>query len=77
MDIFTTTAFADFSDALAPEISPGKVHELSARTVRLYMACLSVIYGFRVYEHTHRPRSASLSVCVPTVVLLLWTSFSC
>jgi len=34
--LFTTTASADFSSALAAEISPGKLHELSARAARLY-----------------------------------------
>ena len=46
--LFTTTASADSSDALALEASPGKVHELSTRAVRLYLMCLSVAVGFRV-----------------------------
>jgi len=41
-------ASADFSEALASETSPGKVHELSARAVRLYLMRLSVFVGFRI-----------------------------
>lgn len=49
-DLFTTTASADFSTALAAEISPGKVHEhsLGSRAARLYLMRLSVTFGFRV-----------------------------
>ena len=43
-----TTASADFSLALTCEISPSKVRSLSARSARLYLACLSVTFGFRV-----------------------------
>ena len=48
--LFTTTASADFSTALATEISPGKVHEhfLWSRAVRLYLMRLSLTVGFRV-----------------------------
>ena len=48
-------ASADSSRALTPEASPGKVHELSARAVRLYPMRLSVTVGFRVLSHAHRP----------------------
>jgi hypothetical protein len=41
-------ASADFFDALTPKISPGKVHELSARAARLYLMRLSVTLGFCV-----------------------------
>lgn len=41
-------ASADFSETLTSEISPGKVHELSARAVRLYLVRLSVSFGFRI-----------------------------
>jgi hypothetical protein len=41
-------ASADFSSALASEISPGKVPKLSARAAKLYRMCLSVTVGFRV-----------------------------
>jgi len=44
----TTTASADFSAALASEISPGKVPKLSARAAKLYQVRLSVTVGFRV-----------------------------
>lgn len=50
-----TTASADSSPALTGEVSPGKVHELSARAVRLYLMRLSVTVGFRVGSHAHRP----------------------
>jgi hypothetical protein len=53
--LFATTASADSSRALAREASPGKVHELSARAVRLYPMRLSVTLGFRVLQHAHRP----------------------
>ena len=46
--IFTTTDFADFSHTLMDEISPGKVHVLSTRAVKLYLMRLSVTVGFRV-----------------------------
>lgn len=45
-DLFATSASADFSVALTPEISPGKVCSLSARATRLYMTSLSVTVGF-------------------------------
>lgn len=64
-------ASADFSPALAEEISPGKIHELSTRAVRLYSVRLSVTLGFRVLSYAHRPHHASLPVRVPTVVSLL------
>ncbi|MCC5841660.1 MAG: hypothetical protein JJT96_16210 [Opitutales bacterium] len=48
-------ASADSSAALTPEVSPGKVHELSARAARLYLMRLSVTVGFRVSQHAHRP----------------------
>ena len=60
--IFTTTASADFSHALTREISPGKVHELSARAVRLYPMRLSVTVGFCVSSHAHLPHRC-LSAC--------------
>jgi hypothetical protein len=41
-------ASADFFGALTPKISPGKVHELSARADGLYLMRLSVTVGFRV-----------------------------
>jgi len=53
--IFTTTASADCSRALTRELSPGKVHELSACAVRLYQMRLSVTVGFRVLSPAHRP----------------------
>lgn len=74
--IFTTPASADSSTALTAEASPGKVHELSARAARLYMARLSVTLGFCALSHAHRPRHASLPFRVPTVVPLLRPSFS-
>jgi hypothetical protein len=37
------------------QISPGKVHRLSARAARLYIERLLVTFGFRVHSHTHRP----------------------
>ncbi len=45
--VFTHMASADFSAALTAEISPGKVRELSARAVGLYISCLSVTVGLR------------------------------
>lgn len=72
---FATTASADCSHALTRELSPGKVHELSARSVRLYRLRLSVTVGFRVLSHAHRPQTASLPVRVPTAAPLLRTSF--
>jgi len=60
--IFASTASADSSRALAPEVSPGKVHELSARAVRLYQMRLSVTVGFRVSQHAHRPH-LGLTAC--------------
>jgi len=48
-------ASADSSHALAQEASPGKVHGLSARAVRLYMVRLSVTVGFRRFSHAYRP----------------------
>ena len=74
-DFFATMASADFSSALTEEGSPGKVPKLSARAVRLYLACLSVTVGFRGPRHTYRPYPASLPVRVPTVVPLLHASF--
>jgi hypothetical protein len=47
-------ASADFCGALTPQTSPGKVHELSARAVRLYPMRLSVTVGFCVLSHAHR-----------------------
>jgi hypothetical protein len=44
--IFTTTASADFSQALPREISPSKVRSLSARAVRLYLTQFSVTSDF-------------------------------
>ena len=44
--LFTTMASADSSLALTKEASPGKVHELSARAIRLYPMRLSVTVGF-------------------------------
>ncbi len=52
---FATMASADSSNALAPEVSPGRVHELSARAVRPYPMRFSVTVGFRVSSHAHRP----------------------
>ena len=52
---FTTMASADSSLALTREASPGKVHGLSARAVRLYPMRLSVTVGFRVLSHAYRP----------------------
>lgn len=46
--VFTTMTSADFSAAYTPEISSGKVHELSTRAARLYLVRLSVTFGFRV-----------------------------
>ena len=46
--LFTTTNYADFSPTLMREISPGKVHVLSTRAVKLYLMRLSVTVGFRV-----------------------------
>ena len=57
------------------EISPGKVLKLSARAAKLYLMCLSVTVGFRIYSHAYRPHPASLLVRVPTVVHLLSASF--
>ncbi len=59
---FITTASADFSCPLRLETSPGKVHEHSARAVRLYQMRLSVTLGFRVLSHAHRPHQG-LSAC--------------
>jgi len=57
-------ASADSSHALPYETSPGKVHELSARAVRLYPMRLSVTVGFRVLSHAHRPhRGLSAGSC--------------
>jgi hypothetical protein len=56
-------ASADFSGALTPETSPGKVHELSARAVRLYPMRLSVTVGFRAFSHAHRPHRG-LTACL-------------
>jgi len=60
--LFATTASADCSRALTRKLSPGKVHELSARAVRLYQMRLSVTVGFRVFSHAHRPH-LGLSAC--------------
>jgi hypothetical protein len=58
------------------QLSPSKVFKLSTRAVRLYLLRLSLTVGFRVYQHTHRPQSASLPVRVPTLVSLLIASFA-
>ena len=68
-------ASADFSIACTVEISPGKMPELSARAAGLYLMCLSVTIGFRIFQHTHRSHPASLSVRIPAVVPLLDASF--
>lgn len=73
---FATTASADFSDAYAPEISPGKVPKPSARAARLYWMRLSVTVGFRGSQHANRPHPASLPVRVPAVAPSLRASFS-
>jgi hypothetical protein len=52
-----------------------EVLRLSTRFFRLYLLRLSVTFGFRVYQHTHRPQSASLPVRVPKSVSLLIASF--
>jgi len=66
---------ADCCAALAAQLSPSKVLKLSTRLARLYLLRLSVTVGFRVYQHTHRPQSASLPVRVPAIVSLLIASF--
>jgi hypothetical protein len=68
-------ASADFSRPFAREISPGKVHEHSARAARLSRMPLSVTLGFRVLSHAHRPHPASLPVRLPAVLPSLQTSF--
>jgi hypothetical protein len=55
-------ASADSSPILKEEASPGKVHGLSARAVRLYPMRLSVTVGFRVFSHAHRPHRG-LTAC--------------
>ena len=45
---FTTMASADSCVSLNTQVSPGKVHELSARAARLYLMRLLVTVGFRV-----------------------------
>ena len=45
---FTTTASADFCRALARQISPSKVSNVSTRVVGLYLLRLSVTVGFRI-----------------------------
>ena len=57
--VFTTMASADSCMPLSTQVSPGKVHELSARAARLYKIRLSVTLGFRVSSHTHRSYLAS------------------
>ncbi len=42
-----TMASADFLPARTNKISPGKVHELSARAIGLYLSCHSVTVGLR------------------------------
>ena len=56
-------ASADSSLVLTREVSPGKVHGLSARAVRLYPMRLSVTVGFRVFSHAHRPHRG-LTACL-------------
>ena len=81
--IFTTMASADFSSALTPEISPGKVHELSTRAARLYRSRLSVTLGLSdcrfaryAFPSTLIAReTASLPVRVPAAVPLPPPSF--
>jgi len=46
---FATITSADFSFTLMMEISPGKVLKLSARAAKIYLVCLSVTVGFRVF----------------------------
>jgi hypothetical protein len=46
--LFATMASADFSGALTPELSPGKVSELSKRAVRLYPP-RRMDFGLRVF----------------------------
>ena len=74
--IYTTMASADFPARLQAGISPGKVHELSTRAVRLYTMRLLVTVGLCVSSHAHRPHHASLPVCVPTVGFSLKASFA-
>lgn len=76
LPLFATTASADFSQALAREISPGKVPKPSARAARLYLMRLSVTVGFRASQHANRPHPASLPVRIPAVAPLLRASFS-
>ena len=52
--VSTNMAYADSCMPLSTQVSPGKVHELSARAARLYKIRLSVTLGFRVSSHTHR-----------------------
>ncbi len=73
--LFTTTASADSCRALAPQLSPSKVFNVSTRVAGLYLLRLSVTVGFRGFQHTYRPQAASLPVRVPTIVSLLNASF--
>ena len=46
--LLATMASADFSGALTPELSPGKVSELSKRAVWLYLMRLGGLWASRV-----------------------------
>src|SRR5208283_3716521 len=72
---FATTTSADCRLALTLQLSPSKALKLSTRLFRLYLLRLSATVGFCVYQHTHRPQSASLPVRVPKIVSLLIASF--
>ena len=72
--LFTTTASADFSPALAVEISPGKDLNFP-RIPSGSTLCVLMSFGLCVYADARRPQQASLPVRVPMVAGLPSPSF--
>jgi hypothetical protein len=73
---FATMTSADFSSALASEISPSKVQYLSQRAARLYLTRLGWTSGFAVLRQLTARARPLCTVRVPAVVGLPAASFS-
>ena len=72
--IFTTTASADSSGALTPEVSPGKVLNFPCAPTGSTW-CVWMNFGLRVCSHARRPHPASLPDQTPLVAGLPAVSF--
>ena len=72
--LIATTASADFSCALAQEISPGKDLNFP-RIPSGSTLCVLMSFGLRVYSDARRPQQASLPVRIPMVAGLPSPSF--